>query len=274
MKEHIIEVLKQIEKDYEVKILFACESGSRAWGFPSKDSDFDVRFIYIQKVDWYLSIDPKRDVIEIPTRDSLSRPVHELLDVSGWELTKALRLFRKSNPPLLEWMRSNIVYYKSYSTIEKMSQLASEVFVPASGLYHYLNMAKGNFRDYLQGQEVKVKKYFYVLRPILAARWIEQFNTIPPIEFDILLDELLPEGELKEQVRTLLIRKKAGEELDLEPKIEIINQFLNKEIERIEKYAKIAKVHNADPTEQLNRLFRETLNEVWRLPEKGTLSLL
>ena len=231
MREHIIEVIKHIEKDHSVKILFACESGSRAWGFPSKDSDYDVRFIYIHKPNWYLSIDQKRDVIEIPTSDSLSIPIHPLLDLSGWELTKALRLFRKSNPPLLEWLKSNIVYHQSYSTIDKMRELDRYIFSPTSCLYHYLNMAKGNYRDYLQGNEVRIKKYFYVLRPILAAKWIEKYNTIPPMEFQALLEDILDPGELKESVSTLLKRKIAGEELNLEPRLDIINEYLNKEME-------------------------------------------
>lgn len=262
MREHIIEVINQIEKDNDVKILFACESGSRAWGFPSKDSDYDVRFIYVHNTNWYLSIDRKRDVIEIPGRDPISIPIHPLLDLSGWELTKALRLFRKSNPPLLEWLRSSIVYYQSYSTIEKMRALDKNIFSPISCLYHYLNMAKGNFRDYLQGNEVRIKKYFYVLRPILAAKWIEKYNSIPPMEFQALLEDILQPGELKESVSTLLKRKIVGEELNLEPRIDIINEYLNKEIEHLEAYTKGLNLEIPDPTSELDQLFRDTLNEV------------
>jgi uncharacterized protein len=263
MREHIIEIIKQIEIDYDVKILYACESGSRAWGFPSKDSDYDVRFIYVHKKNWYLSIDQRRDVIEIPKNDPISIPIHELLDVSGWELTKALKLFRKSNPPLLEWLKSSIVYYQAYSTTEKMSELATNIFAPNSCIYHYLNMAKGNYRDYLQGQDVKIKKYFYVLRPILAAKWIEKYNTIPPIEFQSLVEDIIPEGDLKKRIDELLRRKIAGEELNLEPRIDQINLFLNDEILRLEEYAKSIKNDIQDPTERLNQIFRETLDEVW-----------
>jgi uncharacterized protein len=263
MREHIIEIINQIEMDYDVKILYACESGSRAWGFPSKDSDYDVRFIYVHKKNWYLSIDQKRDVIEIPKNDPISIPIHELLDVSGWELTKALKLFRKSNPPLLEWLNSSIVYYQAFSTTEKMSELASNIFAPNSCLYHYLNMAKGNYRDYLQGQDVKIKKYFYVLRPILAAKWIEKYNTIPPIEFQTLVEDIVPIGDMKKAIDQLLKRKMAGDELNLEPRIDQINLFLNDEIFRLEKYAKSIKNDIQDPTESLNLIFRETLEEVW-----------
>jgi predicted nucleotidyltransferase len=98
----ILEQLEQIEQEEQVTILYACESGSRAWGFPSQDSDYDVRFIYLHKPEWYLSIYDKRDVIE--------RPINNMLDINGWDLRKALNLFRKSNPPLLEWLQSPIQY--------------------------------------------------------------------------------------------------------------------------------------------------------------------
>ncbi|WP_226668172.1 nucleotidyltransferase domain-containing protein [Metabacillus litoralis] len=263
MKNHIYDVIKKIEEDFEIKVLYACESGSRAWGFPSNDSDYDVRFIYVHKKEWYLSIDHKRDVIEIPNRDTISMDVHDLLDVSGWELTKALRLFRKSNPPLLEWLRSNIVYYQSYTTIEKMRRIDSTLFSPNSCLYHYLNMAKGNFREYLQGEEVKIKKYFYVLRPILAAKWIEKYNMIPPIEFITLLEDIIPSGHLKNEVVTLLNRKIAGEEMKLESRIEVINNYLQDEIHHLEAYVKKINGKLSDPTYLLDELFRETLEEIW-----------
>lgn len=261
MKDTIIKALKQIEIDYDVKILYACESGSRAWGFPSKDSDYDVRFIYVHKPEYYLTIDPvgvgtKRDVIELP--------INDLLDVTGWELTKALKLFRKSNPPLLEWLRSGISYYQAYSTIDKMRELTFNIFAPHSCLYHYLNMASNNFREYLQTEEVKIKKYFYVLRPVLAARWIEQFNEFPPLEFQTLLEKVVPEGKLKDEINILLERKIAGDEFDLEPRIDVINDFLNEELTRLNAFAKSVKVDIPDPTEKLNLLFRDTLSEVWK----------
>ena len=260
MKETILNALKKIEEDYQVKILFACESGSRAWGFPSKDSDYDVRFIYVHKTEDYLTIDQigignKRDVIELP--------INNLLDVSGWDLTKTLKLFRKSNPPLMEWLRSGIVYYQAFSTIDQMKELSKNIFAPNSCLHHYLNMASNNFREFLQGEEVKIKKYFYVLRPVLAAKWIEKFNEFPPLEFPILLDTLLPEGELKNEIQILLKRKMDGDELDLEPKIQVINDFLNEEIARLREYAKTLNINNPNFTPELDRLFRDTLEEVW-----------
>lgn len=261
MKETILKSLAKIEEDFDVKILYAVESGSRAWEFPSKDSDYDVRFIYVHKKEDYLTIDQmgigkKRDVIELP--------INDLLDITGWELTKALKLFRKSNPPLMEWLRSGIVYYQAYSTIDQMKELSKEVFAPNSCLHHYLNMASNNFREYLQGDQVKIKKYFYVLRPVLAAKWIEKYNEFPPLEFPQLLEDLLPEGELKSEIHTLLKRKISGDELDYEPKIEVINQFLNGEITRLKEYTSTLNVDFPDFTPQLDLLFRNTLEEVWQ----------
>lgn len=260
MTEQILEVLKEIEETNQVKILYACESGSRAWGFPSKDSDYDVRFIYIHKAEYYLSIDPigvgsNRDVIE--------RPINDLLDVSGWDLTKALKLFRKSNPPLMEWMKSPIVYYQAYSAMDKITDMQSEVFTPHSAIYHYLNMASNNSRKYLQGDTVKIKKYFYVLRPLLAARWIEVKGEFPPVEFHVLIEDMLPDGVLKKEILTLLERKMIGDELDREPKTEVINEFLDSEIIRLKEYAKQLNLKKEDPTSKLNGIFRGTLKEVW-----------
>jgi uncharacterized protein len=262
LREIILEALKKIEEDNQVKILYACESGSRAWEFPSKDSDYDVRFIYVHKIEDYLTIDQigvgtKRDVIELP--------INDVLDISGWELTKALKLFRKSNPPLMEWLHSGIVYYQEYSTIDQMRELSKTVFAPHSCMHHYLNMASNNFRVYLQTDQVKSKKYFYVLRPVLSAKWIERFNQFPPLEFPTLLNTLVAEGELKDEILLLLKRKMAGDELDLEPKLPLLNGFLENEIFRLREYTKSLNLDAPNVTLILDHLFRDTLDEVWSL---------
>ncbi|GGB60355.1 hypothetical protein GCM10011409_42150 [Lentibacillus populi] len=197
----------------------------------------------------------KEDVIEIP--------INDLLDISGWEITKALRLLRKSNPPLLEWMRSGIVYFQQYAFIDKLRLLELDCFHPNACLYHYLNMAKNNYREYLQGSKVKIKKYFYVLRPVMACKWIEKYQTVPPILFNELLQTMIPEGKLKNEIESLLKRKIIGDELDFEPRIDMINDFLENELRRIETHIKTLSVENEDPTKKLDNLFRATLGEVW-----------
>lgn len=260
--QQIIEELRRIESEENVRILYACESGSRAWGFPSKDSDYDVRFIYIRPLEWYLSIFEKRDVIE--------RPISDMLDVNGWDLKKALNLFRKSNPPLLEWLHSPIPYMENYSVAEQIRSISPFNFSPKSCMYHYLNMARGNYRDYLQGDQVKIKKYFYVLRPILACEWIELYGTMPPVEFQVLVDRLVPEGsELKQMIQNLLSRKIAGEELDYEARINPINEFLEERISYYERTASGKQAsETADQDKRLDDLFRSALKEVWRECDK------
>ncbi|OCT11083.1 hypothetical protein A8709_05145 [Paenibacillus pectinilyticus] len=252
----ILEELKRIEKEEDVRILYACESGSRAWGFPSKDSDYDVRFIYIRPVEWYLSIYEKRDVIE--------RPISDMLDINGWDLKKALHLFRKSNPPLLEWLQSPISYMEHFSVAEQIRHISPLTFSPKSCMHHYLHMAKGNYREYLQGDHVKIKKYFYVLRPILACAWIERSNTMPPIEFQALVDRLVPEGsQLKAAIQDLLVRKIAGDEMDYEPRINPINEFLEERIAYYDQMASRMETGDGAQDRELDDLFRKALKEVW-----------
>jgi len=252
----IREQLREVERTEQVRIVYACESGSRAWGFPSQDSDYDVRFLYVRPVDWYLSIFDKRDVIE--------RPISDRLDLSGWDLRKALNLFRKSNPPLLEWLQSPIVYLEAWSTAEQTRRMSPLAFSPRACLYHYLNMAKGNYREYLQGERVRIKKYFYVLRPVLACEWIERTNGMPPMAFDELLGRLVPEGsDLREAVEALLARKRAGEELDLEPRIGPINDYLEERIAYFERTAPRMPTGDGQRDERLDELFRRALTEVW-----------
>lgn len=256
MHQKIVSELKRIEENNNVRIIYACESGSRAWGFPSKDSDYDVRFIYIHPVDWYLSIQEKRDVIEIP--------VNDLLDINGWDIRKSLKLLRKSNPPLLEWLESPMVYRERYTITQKMRELNCLTFSPLSCLYHYLSIAKGNFRKYLQGDNVRIKKYFYALRPILACKWIEERNTMPPMEFQRLLGMLPPKSILVDEIYNLLERKKSGEELDYGPQIKAINEFLEEHIQHFDQYLKsIGKKHPAEEA-VFDHVFKEALKEVWQ----------
>lgn len=221
----IIDALRLVESEESVKVLFACESGSRAWGFESADSDYDVRFIYLRPTRWYLTIDEGRDVIE--------RPISQDLDVSGWDLRKALQLYRKSNPPLMEWLKSPIVYMESGSAAPRMRALMKDHYSSTACIHHYLSMARGNNRQYLQGDTVRTKKYFYVLRPLLACKWLEAGRGVVPMEFSVLLDALIGEGVLREEILSLLHRKREGEELDRGPRIPVISDFLDAEIERI-----------------------------------------
>ncbi|MHA7965324.1 nucleotidyltransferase domain-containing protein [Paenibacillus sp. CAU 1782] len=265
MSEIIRNELKRLEREEDMTILYACESGSRAWGFPSQDSDYDVRFIYVRRPEWYLSIFDKRDVIE--------RPITDKLDLSGWDLRKALMLYSKSNPPLLEWLQSPLPYLESFSVAQSLRDMSPLAFAPKSCLYHYLNMARGNFRTYLQGETVRLKKYFYVLRPVLACQWIAERGTMPPMEFDMLVNTLLPQkGELRETVEDLLTRKKRGDELDEGPQLRTINLYLAEQLPQLEQKAAAALPAREGMDEQLDELFRSALREVWSVPKNGYMN--
>lgn len=256
MIEEIKKELARIEKTSEIKILLAVESGSRAWGFASTDSDWDVRYIYIHKLNWYLKIDEQKDSQEVILPNDL--------DLSGWELKKALRLFRKSNPPMLEWLRSPVIYKEEFSTAGKLREMSVESFNPKSCMYHYLSMARNNFREFLQKDLVKSKKYFYVLRPVLACDWIKNRNSFPPMEFRDLVESEINDENLKAEINALLKRKMAGEELKEEPKIEILNEFLEEKIEFYKNYVEQIEPNEKPPTTLLDNLFKKTIYEVWK----------
>lgn len=183
MEKLILSKLQKIEKTENVRILLAVESGSRAWGCASPDSDYDVRFIYVRNEQDYLRLEKVRDVIELP--------VDNVLDINGWDLQKTLRLLYKSNPTLFEWFSSPIVYMET-EFADEFRRMMLEYFSGKRSLYHYINMAERNYREYLKGDMVKAKKYFYVLRPVLACRWILDQGTPPPMLFTELMDAQLP----------------------------------------------------------------------------------
>lgn len=203
MRTIIAEKLSMIEKSQRVKIIYACESGSRAWGFASPDSDYDVRFIYIRPLNDYLGIAERRDVIELP--------VNEVLDIGGWDLRKALQLFLKSNAPLYEWVQSPIHYIPNNDLKADLLGLANRYFSDRAGCHHYISMAKNAFDNDLQGEQVRIKKYFYALRPLLAAKWILDNKQVPPMEFHILRT-LISDTQWQEAVDALLLRKQAADE--------------------------------------------------------------
>jgi len=257
MNNRIKKQLLNLERQENVRIIYACESGSRAWGFQSKDSDYDVRFLYVHPPDWYFSVDQenKNDVIE--------RPLDGLLDLSGWDLRKALRLLHKSNPPLLEWLNSPILYMEKNSVGDRLRGLLPEYYSPTACLYHYLHMARGNHKEYLRGETVWMKKYFYVLRPLLAIRWIEEGRGVGPMEFETLLADVAGEQDFKLAVSGLLERKIKGEELDKGPRIPEISDFIDREMGRLDE-KRFERRAPKPPMDGLNEIFRLCIHEAYR----------
>ncbi len=241
----ISENLKIIEESKNVRILMAVESGSRAWGFASPDSDYDVRFIYARPAEEYLRLDEHRDVIELP--------INDMLDINGWDLNKTLRLLYRSNPTLFEWASSPIVYFDD-GFLDVLRPILPKYFHSKNGLYHYLSMAKSNYREYLKGETVKAKKYFYVLRPILACKWILDRRSPPPMLFsELAVAELDP--ALKPEVDHLLDLKMNAPELKLIPRIDPVNRYLDESIEYVEHALAQLPDEPANDWTELNQLF-------------------
>ena len=248
MLETIEEKLTEIEKAENIKILHCVESGSRAWGFPSPDSDYDVRFIYIRPREHYLRLDRTRDVIEWQ--------LDETLDINGWDMQKMLRLLHGSNPTVFEWKNSPIVY-KTSDEWRSVSSVIDNYFNEKSGIYHYLSMAKTNYRAYLKGEKVKLKKYFYVLRPLLACEYIRENQKSPPMLFGDLISYL--DSEVKTEVLKLLDLKKGTSELGESKAITCINRYIENKISEFDEYVKNMPTYEKNGWDALNDLFAELL---------------
>jgi predicted nucleotidyltransferase len=249
----ILQRLRNTEAEHGVRVLFAIESGSRAWGFASPNSDYDVRFIYAREPQWYQAIDleERRDVIEYPIVDDI--------DINGWDVRKALRLFWKSNPALIEWLQSPITYLDRGLFRAGALELMPEVYSVENGIHHYRSMAKTNYREYLRRPVVRLKKYFYVLRPLLAARWIEKTGTPAPIEFAKLLPLLEEAPELLAEVHRLLELKRSAPELGLAPAVPLLNAFIEAELEAPREIPRTSR--EGEAIHRLNDLFHRALQE-------------
>jgi hypothetical protein len=255
VKEDILRRLKETEEKEGVRILMAIESGSRAWGFSSPNSDYDVRFIYVRKKEWYLSVDleDKRDVIEYPITDEI--------DLNGWDVRKALKLFWKSNPTFVEWIKSPIIYINRGCFREEARRLLPSVYSVEKGIYHYRSMAKSNYRGYLQKEMVPLKKYFYVLRPLFAIKWLEKHKSAAPIEFDKVL-KLVTDNNVLDAIHALLEKKKVSEEKMLAPAIPVLSGYIESELDKLDKMC-LKKIDREADLLQLNELFHRVLNEKW-----------
>ena len=199
--------LDSIEHQYNVKVLLAVESGSRAWGFESQNSDWDVRFIYVHKPEWYFTVQEKRDVIEHVYEDDV--------DAVGWELRKALTLLGKNNPSILEWINSPIVYYRDDAFVARIREVADRFFNPIRSMYHYNHIYMKHDERYLQKEGCPMKRFLYYLRGVLACKWIEQHQTLPPVPFKQLVGATVEDEALRAMIDELLRLKKNGAECDM-----------------------------------------------------------
>lgn len=205
MKSIIQNKTHKIEHENGIKILFALESGSRAWGFPSTDSDFDVRFIYVRPLEDYLRINSKNDFLDFPINDEL--------DINGWDLRKFLKHLYASNATPFEWMQSPIFYSKEIEYYQLVYEILPDFYCQQTVVHHYLGLVKKQIA-LLNSEQVKLKTLFYILRSLLAAKYCLQQNHYPPMEFEKL--SFLVEHEIvKKEIENLIVVKSKGIESDL-----------------------------------------------------------
>lgn len=252
--------LAAAESAHKVKILYACESGSRGWGFASEDSDFDVRFIYVHEPDWYLGLAPeeKRDVLELGIEDT---PVGEL-DVNGWELRKALKLFRLSNPPLLEWLSSPLIYKESGPLASLLRTAALVSTSPIRTWHHYRSLMEKSRARYWD-KKPSIKAWFYILRPLLAMRWIELENGVPPMRFDLLMDGVIQDVALREDLNALVRLKKLGNEQNAFTPPPSVAAYVESELKRL--HDNQPKLAPEQQKPELDAIFRASLDAAWPL---------
>jgi len=251
MKERIEKYLNDLEKEKGIEILFACETGSRAWGFPSPDSDYDVRIIYKHNRDWYLSLTEEKDTIEVFYDNND-------IDISGWDLRKSLRLIWKSNAAMIERIQSPIIYKKNSEFIEGINLIAQRTYSRISTIHHYLSMAKKKLSDVEESPVYKLKNFFYALRASVACLWILEKEKMPPIEFGIMLNRLEIDKNLVSRIKELIEFKSGISESYMHKGEQDLIMFMKMCIERAETEAMNLPASNGEMN-QLNEFFRKTL---------------
>lgn len=261
MRQVILKRLKEIEQEYNVKVLFACESGSRAWDIASTDSDWDVRFVYVRPLDNYVTLKNSRDVIEVLEGD---------LDLVGWDLSKALSLLAKSNPSIVEWLESPIVYIDEPVLFEGTfsEELKEHFFEDLSLLslaYHYNGLLHRQYKAYWVNKEQRsLKKYFYAIRPIFAIQSILKYKIIPSVNYLDLLDSIKVPEDIQPELDFLLEKKLRSEEAEQNVYLPVLDEFITERVENILTEIDLFKKHYVNPKQNFEEFDRFFKNKVIR----------
>ena len=252
MRGRIVEILKAIEHEEGVSILYACESGSRAWGFASPDSDYDVRFVYVRPEEDYLRLEPVRDVIEKMYSE-------EDVDLVGWDLRKALPLFGKSNPSFLEWLGSPVVYIKDARFVHDVEALRGAFFSRKACFLHYFGTAVSHDLRYLDKKGITLKRFLYYFRCLLCCKWLTQRFMAPPVVFEILFEEMIPEEDIREKTAEMLRMKARSKENDGANVDDALLNYAEKLRMEMEGVKNELEYQPKKPGERLERLFLKTV---------------
>jgi hypothetical protein len=224
------ERLRELERERDLRVLFACESGSRAWGFASKDSDFDVRFIFVRRPVDYVRLRPPADAFDVVTDGEL--------DLAGWDVRKTAELLYKCNVPLMEWIESPIVYEADGSFHATLRAFRDEYFDVKRAAFHYLKLAQHTWDDYIAGEaQPRRKKYLYALRPLACEQFVETHRAQPPTEFAHVLAGIELPVRVREAIETLLAQKRGNDELGAAPADEALNGWIVRMLESGRRFA-------------------------------------
>jgi predicted nucleotidyltransferase len=220
--------LDALSKNERVALPLAVESGSRAWGFPSPDSDYDCRFLFIRATEEYLSPWPRRDVIETP--------LDETFDVNGWDLAKALQLLLRGNAVVIEWLTSPLWYRRDEAFVEAFLELARAVADRRRVMRHYLHLGENQRRrNFADANVVPRKKLFYALRPAAALRWLRLHpdDAVAPMNFSELMRGCTPPPEVLDIAQTLVAEKARSSEMGAGPLDPVLARFIDEEFARL-----------------------------------------
>lgn len=255
MKSNIIQQLQNLEQLKKIKVLYACEVGSRNWGFSEEDSDYDVRFIFIQPLNSYLSLEETSDVIHLQLGCKI--------DILGWDLKKALFLCKKSNISLMEWLHSNMIYHQYEEGMGELKKLAYHYFSDKIAIFHYLNMAKTNYKKISVNEQVNIKLLLNVIRPVVVSKWVQEKKTFPKGDFHALITEVTVDAQIRNQIQHIVHAKINGRKNVEKTEIEILMTYLHEEIHRLDHYVRELKSERNKETKELDRFFLKTLHQVW-----------
>lgn len=238
--------LRKVEADRGLRVLFACESGSRAWGFASTDSDFDVRFIYVRPTEDYLKLNPPKDAFDLHQDQDF--------DLAGWDIRKTAELMRRCNPPLMEWLDSPIIYESDDVIAPRLIELRKVYFDPKKAAHHYLSLAAGIWKKYIKDEAHPVrKKYLYVLRPLACIRFIDLHRKQPPTLFDSVLEQIDWDVNVRDSLSELIEQKRAAKEMGSQPADPMLTAHTRRCLEAAEAVAHSLPV-NETPTQALNEM--------------------
>ena len=246
--------LVQVETGHNCRVLYACESGSRAWGFASPDSDYDVRFVYVPAASWYFTIDTPKDTIEAMLPNDV--------DLAGWELIKTLRLFATCNLALNEWLDSPVVYSDPFGFRQQLAVRIPDFFNPRKAVFHYLSIAGQSLEWRQPDATISIKKLFYVLRPLLAGLWIERSRQMPPTDFHAMLNHptLLPETIAEQIHQAYRLKQTAVEKQAFTIPVEL-NAWIDQTRQHLETIALELPVAPGTPRTSLNPLMHDAIRQ-------------